>query len=51
MDQAAGVEQVDAPAPVGRWLQDIFQAQGRLAKKRFGALLFQAGQPAQQSLA
>ncbi len=48
--QAAGVEQVDAPAPVRLGAEDVFQLQGRLAEEGLGTLLLQGGQAAQQRL-
>ncbi|MOA53817.1 hypothetical protein D3C78_1856320 [compost metagenome] len=43
VDQAAGVEQVDAPAAVRRRLQQVLQLQRRLAEQRLGALLLEGG--------
>lgn len=37
--QAAGIEQVDTPAPVCSRVQQVFELQGRLAEQRLGALL------------
>ena len=50
MHQAAGIEQVDAPAAIRIGPQNIFQLQRRFAKQRLGALLFEGRQAAQQGL-
>ncbi|MNQ78565.1 hypothetical protein D3C85_934800 [compost metagenome] len=50
VDQAAGVEQVDAPAAVRRRLQQVLQLQRRFAEQRLRALLLEGGQLAQQGL-
>ncbi|MNI12931.1 hypothetical protein D3C73_661380 [compost metagenome] len=50
MDQATGVEQVNASATIGRGLQNVFELQRRLTEQRLGALLLEHGQAPQQCL-
>src|SRR5690606_32569388 len=50
VDQAARVEQMDAPAAIRLATQDVGQLQRRLAEEGLGALLFQPGQLAQKRL-
>ncbi|MNM45102.1 hypothetical protein D3C81_560190 [compost metagenome] len=51
MHQAAGIQQMNATAPVRRGLEDVFELQRRLAEQGFGALLLQGRQTSQQCLA
>ncbi|CAI8745797.1 hypothetical protein EMIT0P395_140019 [Pseudomonas sp. IT-P395] len=48
--QTAGVEQMNAPLPLGSRLQNVFELQCRFAKQGFGALLLKDRQAAQQRL-
>ncbi len=51
MHQAAGIEQMDLPAPVAGGLQNIVELQCRLTKQGFCTLLLKGCQTAQQRLA
>ncbi|MNR35383.1 hypothetical protein D3C85_1532260 [compost metagenome] len=46
MHQAAGIEQVNAPAAISARLQNVLQLQRRFTEQRFGALLLKGGQSA-----
>ncbi|MNR36364.1 hypothetical protein D3C85_1542750 [compost metagenome] len=50
VNQTTGIQQVNTPATVSGWLQDVFELQRRFAEQRFSALLFQRCQTPQQSL-
>ncbi|MNC37710.1 hypothetical protein D3C75_862810 [compost metagenome] len=51
MHQTAGIQQMNAPAAIGRRLEDVFELQRRLAEQGIGALLLQGRQTSQQRLA